>query len=182
MKIPRWYLFSLLILLLAAVWIILTADRTQESKAGGITAPRIGFSAPDFTLPTLLGDEVTLSDLRGHPVVINVWASWCVPCRSEMPAIEKTHAMYRDQGVIFLAVNATNQDSLNDVTSFVTQYGLTFPILVDAEGEVGSIYEVLALPTTFFVQDDGTIQDVVIGGPMAEALLITRIERLLEGQ
>jgi cytochrome c biogenesis protein CcmG, thiol:disulfide interchange protein DsbE len=179
MKKQRWNIFSITLLVSAALWIIVTADHSQASIAGIVPAPRAGFLSPDFSLQTLNGEEMTLSELKGHPVIINYWASWCVPCRSEMPAIEEAYAAYQDQGVIVLAVNATNQDSLSDVASFIEEHNLTFPILVDSEGKVGNLYEVLALPTTFFVQTDGIIQDVVVGGPMAEALLVTRIERLL---
>jgi peroxiredoxin len=115
-------------------------------------------------------------------VVINFWASWCQPCRKEMPAIERAYLQYRSQGLVVLAVNATSQDNLSEAQDFIEALGLSFPVLVDPQGEVMSFYQVLALPSTFFIDAEGIIQDVVIGGPMAEALLTSRMERLVEGR
>lgn len=86
---------------------------------------------------------------------------------------------YASQGFTILAVNATNQDSQAKAAEFVSEHQLTFPILLDIDGQVSRLYQVSALPSSFFILPDGTIQEVVIGGPMAEALLRTRIENLL---
>lgn len=146
---------------------------------GGIPVPRQGFLAPDFGLPNSQGEIVRLSSLRGQPVIINLWASWCTPCRAEMPAIQKVYEQYKDQGLVVLGVNATNQDNPQNAVQFVEDMGLTFPILFDMDGEVSQQYLLSALPTTFFVDGSGTIQEVVVGGPMAEALLKIRVEQLI---
>ena len=170
---------SIAVLLLGLLWIGFSADRGGASTNGRIPAPRRGFLAPDFTLPTLDGETVALADLRGRAVVVNVWASWCAPCRAEMPAMQRVYEEYKDQGLVVLAVNSTVQDQIPSVRSFVAEFGLTFPILLDAEGVATRLYEVRALPSSFFIGRDGVIREVVIGGPMSEALLRTRVESIL---
>jgi peroxiredoxin len=164
-------------------WIGFSADPDRLTHQGqSLALPKQGFFAPEFNLTTLTGEEVQLSNLRGRPVVINFWASWCQPCRTEMPAIEQAFQKYQAQGIEILAVNATSQDRLTEIQEFVTRLDLTFPILLDREGTVMETYQVSALPTTFFINADGIIEEVVIGGPMAEALLTSRMQRLLEGK
>lgn len=162
------------------MWIWFSRVTSQDALAGGNAAPRIGFQAPDFTLSTSQGTQISLSDLRGQVVIINLWASWCPPCREEMPALQKVYETYHDQGLEILAVNATNQDDVQAAIEFSKQLGLTFPILMDRDGTVSRLYQLKSLPTTYFVGRDGTVQDVVVGGPMAEALLRIRAQRLLE--
>ena len=98
-----------------------------------------------------------------------------------MPAIEAVYNAFKDQGFTVLAVNATNQDDREAAVQFVETHKLTFPILLDLSGEVSRQYELRALPSTFFVDEKGIIQEVVIGGPMAEALLLSRVQELIEG-
>lgn len=174
-----WSLFSAAILLLSAGWIWFSKAPPGSATGGEIQAPSQGFVAPDFTLQTAGGDVVTLSELRGRAVLINLWASWCRPCRSEMPALERLYAAYHDRGFEILAVNATDQDDQSAALAFARELGLTFPILLDPQGVVSRQYALRALPTSFFIQPDGVIQEVVVGGPMSEALLRVRVETLL---
>jgi peroxiredoxin len=176
----HWNWVSGLILLLGALWVGVSADHTSGSTQGLTPLPRQGFLAPDFTLNTLQGESITLSELRGKAVMVNFWASWCGPCRQEMPDIEEVALDYQDQDLVILAVNATQQDRLDAVIEFVDTYNLTFPILTDDDGSTIRTYQIAAFPTTFFIGRDGMIQEVVIGGPMAEALLRTRVDALLE--
>jgi peroxiredoxin len=180
--IRRWTLFSGLILALAAAWIGFTARLGTETTQGRIPAPRPGFLAPDFTLQTLAGETVRLGDLEGQPVILNLWASWCPPCRSEMPAIQAVYEDYQAEGLQVLALNTTYQDSLRDVQGFVDQLGLTFPILIDPDGAASRPYELNSLPSTYFIRADGMIMDVVVGGPMPEALLRAKALELLEAR
>ncbi len=143
-------------------------------------SPREGFSAPDFTLDLLGGGQVQLSGLRGQPVMINLWASWCPPCRAEMPAIEKVYQAYNDRGLVVLAVNTTFQDNEADAAAFVREFGLTFPIPLDRDGSVSKRYQLRGLPSTFFVDRSGIIRSVVVGGPMSEALIQSKVEELLK--
>lgn len=121
-----------------------------------------------------------LSELQGQPLLINLWASWCPPCKAEMPAFERVYRDYQDKGFQILAVNATNQDNLTNAINFVQEYELSFPILLDTNGEVSRQYHLTSLPTSFFVGRNGVIQQVVVGGPMSEALLRIRIDQLLQ--
>jgi cytochrome c biogenesis protein CcmG/thiol:disulfide interchange protein DsbE len=167
------------ILALGLVWMLLSADKSGSTTAGLIPAPQAGFLAPDFTLETLDGDTITLSDLRGRAVLLNFWATWCPPCRAEMPAFQQAYADYEDQGFVIVAVNAIQQDSLPAIEEFRGEYSLTFPIVLDADGSVSRSYQVRSMPTSFFIAPDGVISEVVIGGPIAEALIRARIEELL---
>jgi cytochrome c biogenesis protein CcmG/thiol:disulfide interchange protein DsbE len=173
-------IFYLTILLLGATWIFMSADRSGASTSGKIPAPQQGFLAPDFELKTLAGQSVKLSDLRGQAVLVNLWATWCPPCREEMRTIEKMYGEYKDQGFTVLAVNMAYQDDPLGVTPFVKERGLTYPILLDETGEIANAYQLHSLPSSYFIRRDGVINEVVIGGPMAEALLRTRIEAILK--
>ena len=177
---PRlFFSFALTALIVGAAWILLSRVPPGASTQGKIPAPRQDFLAPDFELTSSTGETVRLSDLRGKPLIVNFWASWCEPCRYEMPAMQRVYQEYSSQELEILAVNSTSQDTLKDALDFAAQQGLTFPILLDQQGDVSSTYRVQALPSTFFVRPDGVIQEVVVGGPMSEALLRTRVERLL---
>jgi cytochrome c biogenesis protein CcmG/thiol:disulfide interchange protein DsbE len=180
MQLIQRHILSALILVVGIAWIFASADRAGTSTAGAIPAPRQGFLAPDFSLETLEGGSFTLSELRGQAVLVNLWATWCPPCRAEMPAVQKLYDEYKDQGFVVLAVNMTYQDNFLAITPFVDEYQLSFPILLEETGDVAEKYELRSLPSSFFIDRDGIIQEVVIGGPMSEALLRTRIEFILK--
>lgn len=173
-------IFYAVILALGLVWIFVSADRDGASTNGLIPAPRAGFLAPDFTLETMNGETVKLSDLRGQAVIVNLWATWCPPCKAEMPALQKVYEEYKSRGLVILAINSTVQDDAQAIPAFLAEYGLTFPVLLDVNNEAGRLYQLRSLPSTFFIRRDGTISEVVIGGPMAEALLRTRVEEILK--
>ena len=170
----------LLILAIGFAWILVSADRSGASTAGQIPAPQQGFLAPDFELKTPTGESMKLSDLRGQAVLVNLWATWCPPCRAEMQSIEKVYQEYKDQGFSVLAVNMTYQDDPLAILPFVNEQALTFPILLDETSEMANTYQLRSLPSSYFIRRDGIINEVVIGGPMSEALLRTRIEELLK--
>jgi len=166
-------------LVAALAWIFVSADRSGVSTSGKIPAPQQGFLAPDFELRTPAGETVKLSDLRGKAVLVNLWATWCPPCREEMQTIEKVYQEYKEQGFTVMAVNMTYQDDPLAVMPFVEEQKLTFPILLDEMGEMATAYQLRSLPSSYFIRRDGLINEVVIGGPMSEALLRTRIEDIL---
>lgn len=170
----------ILILIAGASWTVLSIDNTRTSAAGITSAPQAGFIAPDFTLNSLAGETYTLSKFQGQAILVNLWATWCPPCRAEMPAIEKMYQEYKDQGFIVLSVDMTYQDDPSAVSPFAKEYGLNFPILLEETGDMASAYQLRSLPSSFFVDREGVISEVVIGGPMSEALLRARIEQILK--
>ena len=175
----RWIAY-LIILGLGLVWIYLSAEQITAAPNDAVAAPQQGFAAPDFELKTSTGETVKLSDLRGQAVLINLWATWCPPCREEMQSIEKVYQEYKEQDFTVLAVNMTYQDNASSIMPFVDEQGLTFPILLDETGDMANAYQLRSLPSSYFVRRDGIINEVVIGGPMSEALLRTRIEAILK--
>ncbi|UCC65766.1 MAG: redoxin domain-containing protein [Anaerolineae bacterium] len=171
----------LLLLALGVVWIALSRVPVEAASARRDRAPlpQTGFAAPDFTLHTLDGQTVRLSDLRGQAVLVNFWATWCPPCRAEMPAIQQVYDRYRDHGFTVLAVNLQERDA--QVAAFADQFGLTFPILLDRSGDVFERYRVRALPSTFFIDRSGGIRNVTVGGPMTEAFIEGQVVDLVSG-
>lgn len=126
-------------------------------------------SAPSFTLQRLAGDgSVRLASLRGKVVVINFWASWCEPCKREMPRLEQAWQRYRNRGVTFIGVNTT--DFTGDAQKFVDRYRLTFPVVRDGNGRVLAKYGGLPIPWTYFVNREGLIVGYIRGEVTAEAL------------
>ncbi len=172
--------FLIPVLLIAVTWLWFAVIQPRNTIGGLIPGVQPGSQAPDFTLQTLDGDIVTLSELRGRPVLVNMWASWCTPCKYEMPTIQKVYEEFRDRGLMVLAVNLTKKDNLTSVISFVEEYDLTFPILLDVDGKVEEAYQLRGLPSTFFIDRDGIIQSVVIGGPMPEEVVRTGLEQVME--
>lgn len=177
----RWQVTSLIVLLLAGLWTF--ASRVPAMAGTGSApppSPREGFSAPGFTLELLGGGQVTLSDLRGKVVLVNFWASWCPPCRAEMPAIEKVYQSMKPLGFEVLAVNVTDQDSEAAAAAFLKQLGLTFTVPLDRTGEVSARYSLQGLPSSYFIDRKGIIRSVVVGGPMNEALIQSKVEEILK--
>jgi cytochrome c biogenesis protein CcmG/thiol:disulfide interchange protein DsbE len=111
--------------------------------------------APDFNLTTFEGTAISLKDLRGKPVVINFWASWCPPCREEAPVIESAWRGYKDNGVVFLGVNI--QDRREDALGYAREFHITYPNGPDPAGEITIDYGVSGIPVTFFISREGEV-------------------------
>ena len=124
-----------------------------------------GKAAPDFTLTTLDGEEVTLSDFKGQKVVLNFWATWCPPCKAEMPHFQEYVEKYaKKDNAIILAANMTfNDRGPENVQNFVNSYGLTFPIPLIEDKDFIKKYEIKSMPTTFFIDEGGNLQRQIVG-------------------
>jgi thiol-disulfide isomerase/thioredoxin len=117
--------------------------------------------AQNFILKDLEGNDVSLENYRGKIILINFWATWCLPCRVEMPSMEKLYQEYKNKGFSILAIDM--QEDADSVKAFKEQYKLNFPILLDSEGSVGEFYGVISIPTTYLVDRDGYIIGGAIG-------------------
>jgi cytochrome c biogenesis protein CcmG/thiol:disulfide interchange protein DsbE len=178
----RWTLLFIGALVLGVGWIAVSRVDNPIAGSSAPPNPQVGFTAPGFTLDSLTGQPIALSDLRGKVVVLNLWASWCPPCRAEMPALNAIYQKLRDQGLVVLGVNTTYQDDETSARAAIRDWGLTFPIVFDRDGATSRQYRVQAMPTTFFIGRDGVIRDIVFGGPMSEALIASKIEKLISDQ
>ena len=120
----------------------------------------LGSKAPDFTATTLdsVPRQKSLADYRGQVVMLNVWATWCLPCRVEMPSIEELHKAYGPKGLKIVAVSIDDPGTEPAIRAFAKQYGLTFEILHDAKGEITEAYDISGYPETFIVGKDGVIR------------------------
>jgi cytochrome c biogenesis protein CcmG/thiol:disulfide interchange protein DsbE len=178
--VPKyWFIIPALCLGIGALWVLFASLWIRHGPELDIRVPQVGFKSPDFTLPAITGQMATLSDYQGQPVILNFWASWCTPCKSEMGTFNNIYKTYHSQGIIILAVNLTNQDDIKSVLDLVETNGLTYPILLDESGDVSRIYKIRSLPTTLFIQPDGVILEKAIGGPLQESYLVAQITKLL---
>lgn len=138
-----------------------TATGQEKAVTGPIkpdrdVKPEEGFAAPDFTLETLSGESMRLYENGGKPSLVNFWASWCPPCKLEMPHIQEAYEKYGDR-VNFLMVDLTFNDYFDGMKKYVEENKYTFPVLLDETGDVAADYQILPIPTTFIVDEKGVI-------------------------
>ncbi len=141
---------------------------------------RADFAAPDFALPDLKGNLYRLSDLRGKVVFLNLWTTWCPPCREEMPAMEALYRRFQQRDFVMLAVSQ-DEGGAGVVAPFVKQYGLTFPVLLDPQAHTSSRYGVTGYPETFVIDRDGNVIQHQVGpADWASEQMIGYFQQLLE--
>lgn len=153
---------------------------SSEAAAPGIPATPapaavVGAPAPDFTLEDLDGNPVRLADQQGQVVLINFWATWCGPCRLEMPALQARYDALKDEGFTVLAVNL--DEPREDAALFAQDLGLTFPVLLDPGAKVNDLYRVRGYPTSYFVDRQGNV-DALHVGIMTEAQIDEYLAKL----
>jgi peroxiredoxin len=173
-------LVAFLIPVLMLGWIFLTRVPPSSLPPSSLEAPKEGFLAPGFNLNSLSNDEYQISSYSGKPIILNFWASWCPPCRAEMPDFQQAWEEYQETDLQIIAVNATNQDSLPEISRFLTSHQVDFPILLDPSGSTSSAYQIHSLPTTFFINRSGVITKIIIGGPVPLSLLRIQADQLLK--
>lgn len=154
---------SLLLIVMAmlAATAAYSADLGTLINDAGLQELKSGTKSIDFRLDNLGGKTVSLSSYKGEVVLLNFWATWCGPCRSEMGSLETLYNKFKAQGFVVLAVNL--QESPSSVEGFAKQHGLTFPILLDRSGQVGLTYGARALPTTYLINQKGEVTSGVLG-------------------
>lgn len=166
----------LLVVLTSVVIVQAMGTDSEQSSAEQQTKPtkdnlpglKIGVKAPDFELNNLTGEKVRLSDYQGKKVVLNFWATWCAPCKKEMPDLQKYYEKAGDD-VVILAVNI---DPQYDVADFAKKMNTQFPILLDDKDEVNNLYQIMTIPTTYFIDENGLIQNKYLTSLTTEKLKI----------
>lgn len=138
--------------------------------------PLVGGPVPPFELETLDGSLTKISDYHGKVVLLNFWATWCKPCKEEMPEIQAAYEMYKDQGFVVLGINFG--EKREKVKKLVKEMGLTFPILLDRDFEVAEFHNVVSLPVTFFIDGKGIIKEQVFGGALKKEQIEAVFKRL----
>ncbi len=164
-----------------ATWLVRERGSAKIEKPTPPTGPKqvgsyAGSIAADFRLPNLDGVETTLESQRGKLVMLNFWATWCGPCRSEMPALQKTYESLKDQGLVLLGINVG--ETREQVKAYAAELHLSFPLLLDSDSKTARSYRVYGLPTTVFVDRKGVILEVAVGA-LDERTLDSRLKRML---
>ena len=171
---------SLIIGTLIVLTIKSNLEETVPLTVGVDTGLDKGNSPPDFELSTLSGEVVKLSDLKGKKVILNFWASWCGPCKAEMPHMENYYKKNKeDANVEIVAVNLTSSErkGLKNVKNFIDSYGLTFPIPMDPDGKAMDAYKIITVPTTYLIGTDGRVEHT-FKGPMDEKTMESLVDNL----
>jgi peroxiredoxin len=161
-------------------WFVLCAAQAAGNDAAQTLSPLPKpFAAPDFTLQGEDGKTYRLSDYRGKVVVLNFWATWCPPCRYEMPSMERAHKKLQGEKIVLLAINVG--ESEDGVFEFTGQYPVTFPLLLDTEGAIIRKYPVIGLPTTFVIDPRGVVTYRAVGGrEWDDEQLLAQLRKLLK--
>lgn len=171
----KWVALGLLVVLI--IWGIYdttgikgnrTADNAGPPAPNSSTATTVGLAngnlAPDFQLQTVDGQTIKLSSLRGKKVILNFWATWCPPCKLEVPEIEKFYTQNKAQGIEVIAVDLTNTEKhQSDVPAFIKAYGITYPVLLDTKAEIANLYQAYSIPTTYILDSQGVVRQKVTG-------------------
>ena len=159
--------FGILVCLLVAAgagyyWLN-SAEKVDVSKSNKNTATNVTTTAPNLNLTTLDGKKVTLADIKGKPIFLNFWATWCPPCVAEMPFINELYPEYKDK-VNFVMVSVDSADTKDKVVKFITDNRFTLPIYTAEQGELYKTYNVQGIPTTYIINSKGNILQKHVGG------------------
>ena len=156
---------SLILIVMLAVgvgFIVMLQFKDSPFDPIGDPLPGLSLPAPNFTLPNLDGNNVSLTDYRGKVVLLNIWATWCLPCLVEMPSMQKLYQELKDEGFLILAVSL-DESGVEAVKPFVKMHKLDFPVLLDTKGEIKSLYQITGIPESFVIDKSGTIVERIVG-------------------
>jgi peroxiredoxin len=145
-------------ILLAAALALGAAPASAQSLVTTAAAVAVSGAAPDFTLRSLGGPNLRLLEQRGRVVMVNFWATWCAPCRIEMPHLNRLYDKYRKSGFVLLGVNI--DDDANNAAALATKLGLQFPVLLDTDKKVSKLYDLSTMPSTVLIDRDGRVRYV----------------------
>jgi peroxiredoxin len=190
--LPRrmWLRICLLVICIAVAGEMVRCEGEKKSNPGNkksevsetpklMESPQEGFLAPSFSLQDLSGKSVSLGDFKGKVVLLNFWASWCGPCRIEIPSLNRLYQLRKDKNFEILAVSV-DRGSVSKIASFVASNEMSFPVLVNPQGDMGGRYWVRAIPTSFLLDKKGVIRWKVVGGKQWDgAEAIAKIDQLL---
>jgi cytochrome c biogenesis protein CcmG/thiol:disulfide interchange protein DsbE len=149
-----------------------------NSASGRPTIAKVGDLAPEFDLKSLTGDEIVLSQLKGRPVIVNFWATWCGPCRQEFPTLVRKFKQYQDQNLVIVGVNYQDENSDDGVRTFMRNTLVNFPIVRDTTEQVGRMYRITGLPTSIFVDRQGIVRNIVVGGPLTDEFIDQQVAKM----
>ena len=163
---------------IAIIFILcLLSSACSREKGGEATGSIIiGSKAPDFSMTGISGQQISLKDLRGQGVLVNFWATWCYPCREEMDDLKAAYEKYKDQGIVILGIDM--KEGEETVRKFTDSYKITYPILIDTDGKVSDAYNVFGIPSSFFIDREGIIRDIILG-EMNQDSINNKIEKLI---
>ena len=159
------------VLLIILTWALLGTGCSEPLGA------QVGEPAPNFKLENLDGQFISLSDLKGKPVLLNFWATWCPPCRAEMPYLQQIYEEWSGKGLVVLAINIG--DSHSEAKRFLQTNSLSLPVLLDTKKNVARKYNITAIPTTFFIDSDGIIRQKIIGAFPSKGAIETHLNKIM---
>ena len=153
---------TILFVVIASVLVILLLRNGRDSTVTTTKQIQVGFPAPNFSFPDLQGQQVSLSAHRGKVVLVNIWATWCPPCRQEMPSMQKLYERFKGENFEILAVSidSTGREA---VAPFMRQMNLTFPALLDPKEDIGPLYGSIGVPESFIIDKEGIVVEKIIG-------------------
>ena len=171
-----WLKLGLIILVVGGVILLLAYGFTRDARY--IQSPLVASPAPSFTLTLFDGKRITLDDFRGKAVLLNFWASWCVPCRAEAQALETAWQRYKDRDVVLVGVNI--QDKEEDARAFLKEFGVTYLNGRDSSGNIAIDYGVWGIPETFFIDTRGRIT-YKHAGELRIPVLTAKLDEVIKG-